>query len=116
MGTTTVTLPARTKAKVSKVELAPEPQRFMSACQDIANQLIHEYEASHDDSKPKKDINLNSLRGQVSRKFKLSSQPPLSAIISAVPEQYKKYILPKLLAKPVRSASGIAVHDSPLRH
>lgn len=105
MATTTVT---RTKAK-KKDELQPENVRFLSACQEIANQLIQEYEASKDDSKPKKDINLNSLRGQVSRKYKLSSQPPLTAIISSVPEQYKKFILPKLLAKPVRSASGIAV-------
>ena len=28
---------------------------------------------------------------------------------AAVPEQHKKYILPKLIAKPIRSASGIAV-------
>lgn len=98
------------KSKVSKkIDLVPEPQRFLSACQDIANQLIQEYEASHDDSKPKKDINLNSLRGQISRKYKLSHQPPLTAIVASVPEQYKKAILPKLLAKPIRSASGIAV-------
>lgn len=81
--TETMTLPARSKAKVGKVDLAPESQRFMSACQEIANQLILEYEAARDDSKPEKDINLNSLRGQVSRKFKLSHQPPLTAIISA---------------------------------
>jgi len=109
MATTTLTLPARTKNRVSKAELAPESQRFMSACQDIANHLIQEYEASHDDSTPRKDINLNSLRGQISRKYKLSRQPPLTAVIACVGEQYKKHILPKLLAKPVRSASGIAV-------
>lgn len=103
MATTTVTAPARSKAaKVSKIEVIPEPQRFMSACQDIANQLIQEYE----NPEAKKDVNLNSLRGQISRKYKLSHQPPLTAILSAVPEQYKKHIMPKLLAKPIRSASG----------
>jgi hypothetical protein len=31
--------------------------------------------------------------------------PPLTAIIAAVPEHYKKYILPKLVAKPIRESS-----------
>jgi elongator complex protein 3 len=79
----------------------------MNACLDIANALIQDYEAGFDSSKPKKDINLNRLRGDVSKKHRLSNQPPLTAIIAAVPEQYKKHILPKLMAKPVRSASGI---------
>ena len=30
-------------------------------------------------------------------------------IIAAVPSQYKKVLVPKLRAKPVRTASGIAV-------
>lgn len=74
----------------------------MRACSDIANALIQEYESSRDSSTPKKDINLNKLRGQVSKKHHLATQPPLTAIIAAVPEHYKKYILPKLIAKPIR--------------
>jgi len=58
---------------------------------------------------PKKDLNLNSLRGQMAKKHRLSSQPPLTAIIAAIPENYKKYLLPKLMAKPIRTSSGIAV-------
>ncbi|KAA8567511.1 hypothetical protein EYC84_007987 [Monilinia fructicola] len=45
----------------------------------------------------------------MSKRHKLSNIPPLTAIIAAIPEHYKKYILPKLIAKPIRSASGIAV-------
>ena len=35
--------------------------------------------------------------------------PKLVDIISAIPENYKKKLLPILKAKPVRTASGIAV-------
>lgn len=96
----TVPPPARTKGK-KNAKLPPENERYMRACSDIANALIQEYESQKDPTKPKKDINLNKLRGQVARKHCLSVQPPLTAIIAAVPEHYKKYILPKLIAKPI---------------
>lgn len=73
----------------------------MRACADIANALIQDYESQLEGSKPKKDLNLNALRGQMSKKHHLKTQPPLTAIIAAVPEHYKKYILPKLIAKPI---------------
>ncbi|KAK0298845.1 Elongator subunit [Friedmanniomyces endolithicus] len=94
-------------AKLAK--LAPENERYMRACADVANALVEDHEKSQQTGTPKKDINLNALRGQVAKKHFLSRQPPLTDIIAAVPEQYKKYILPKLIAKPIRSASGIAV-------
>ncbi|VDN50969.1 unnamed protein product [Dracunculus medinensis] len=55
------------------------------------------------------DVNLNRLKCVVSSKYGLSSQPRLVDIIAAVPEDYKHVLLPKLKAKPVRTASGIAV-------
>jgi len=81
----------------------------MRACADIASALIQDHEAQSDGSKQKKDLNLNALRGQIAKKHYLATQPPLTAIIAAVPEHYKKYILPKLIAKPIRTSSGIAV-------
>ncbi len=105
-----MTVPPQTRVKIGKNEkLAPENERYMSACAEIVNTLIQEHDAQYDESKPKKDINLNKLRGQMAKKHRLSNQPPLTAIISAVPEHYKKYILPKLIAKPIRTSSGIAV-------
>lgn len=110
MATLTTTQVVRKKhlsaAEVRK--LAPENERFMRACADIANALVEDHERSQQTG-VKKDINLNSLRSQYAKKHYLSTQPPLTAIISAIPEQYKKYLLPKLIAKPIRSASGIAV-------
>lgn len=99
MATMTMTAPPQTKKK--NVKLPPENERYMRACSDIANALIQEYESEKDPLKPKKDINLNKLRGQLAKKHSLGNQPPLTAIISAVPEHYKKYILPKLIAKPI---------------
>ncbi|EFR00703.1 elongator complex protein 3 [Nannizzia gypsea CBS 118893] len=107
MATKTMTMP---KHKLPKnIKLPPENERYMRACSDIANALIQDYEAQRDDSKSKKDINLNKLRGTIAKKHYLSNLPPLTAIIAAVPEHYKKYILPKLIAKPIRTSSGIAV-------
>jgi hypothetical protein len=78
--------------------LPPERERFMQACADIAHQLIQDHEAN-DGSKV---TNLNTLRGQVSKKHKLSTIPSLTAIMAAIPEHYKKYINWKLVQKPVR--------------
>jgi len=82
--------------------LPPENERFIRACSDIASFLVQEHESQQDPSKPKKDVNLNSLRSKMSKKHRLSNIPPLTAIIAAIPEHYKKYILPKLIAKPIR--------------
>ena len=110
MATETVTISVTTKNRLSKKDnLPPESERFMRACSEIANALIQDYEAQQDDRIPKKDLNLNSLRGQISKKFRLSNIPPLTAIIAAVPEHYKKYIVHRLVAKPIRTSSGIAV-------
>ena len=110
MATETMTTSASLNIKLPKnLKLPPENERFMHACSDIASALIQDHEAQQDDSQPKKDLNLNSLRGQMAKKHRLSTQPPLTAIIAAVPEHYKKYILPKLIAKPIRTSSGIAV-------
>ncbi|XP_076255100.1 elongator complex protein 3 [Rhynchophorus ferrugineus] len=57
----------------------------------------------------KKNINLNSLKHKTSSKYGLESSPRLVDIIAAVPVNYKKILVPKLLAKPIRTASGIAV-------
>ncbi|KAJ3654672.1 hypothetical protein Zmor_013846 [Zophobas morio] len=57
----------------------------------------------------KRDVNLNSLKTRISAKYGLESSPRLVDIIAAVPINYRKALVPKLLAKPIRTASGIAV-------
>lgn len=105
--TTTITATAKKKGP----ELAPESERFLRCCADVANALIEDHEASKAGRAPK-DINLNGLRNKLAKKHKLKNIPPLTAIIAAIPEHYKKYILPKLIAKPISMLHYDAPCDS----
>ncbi|XP_058690583.1 elongator complex protein 3 isoform X1 [Poecile atricapillus] len=69
---------------------------------DIIQQLLEAQEQG-------KDVDLNKLKTKTSAKYGLSAQPRLVDIIAAVPPQFRKVLLPKLKAKPIRTASGIAV-------
>lgn len=59
--------------------------------------------------KEKKTINLNTLKNQISSKYSLSRAPKLVEIIAAVPQGYRKYLIPKLMAKPIRTSSGVSL-------
>ena len=52
--------------------------------------------------KTKRDVNLNKLKTRMASKHGCPMQPRLVDIISAVPLEYKKILVPKLRAKPVR--------------
>jgi elongator complex protein 3 len=54
-------------------------------------------------------LNVERLKFALSSKYGLPSTPKLHEIIAAVPEGYREQVLPFLRAKPIRSASGIAV-------
>ncbi|XP_038627387.1 elongator complex protein 3 [Tachyglossus aculeatus] len=69
---------------------------------DIIKQLVDAHEQG-------KDVNLNRLKTKTAAKYGLSAQPRLVDIIAAVPPQHRKVLVPKLKAKPIRTASGIAV-------
>ena len=49
------------------------------------------------------------LKTKIASKYNVPTQPRLVDIIAAVPTQYKKILLPKLKAKPVRTASGVCI-------
>jgi elongator complex protein 3 len=51
--------------------------------------------------------NIFRVKCKASAKYGLSLQPRLVDIIAAIPESYKKILLPKIKAKPVRTASGV---------
>ncbi|CCK67874.1 Elongator subunit ELP3 KNAG_0A01850 [Huiozyma naganishii CBS 8797] len=84
--------------------LPPEKERFIQCCGGVVSELT---DSLLDGSM--KEVNLNGLITKYSKKYKLKQQPRLTDIINSIPDQYKKYLLPKLKAKPVRTASGIAV-------
>lgn len=48
------------------------------------------------------------LKSRISSKYGLESSPRLTDIIAAVPLEHRKALLPKLRAKPVRTASGVS--------
>ena len=75
---------------------------MLRACSEMVAELIEAYKKS-------KDINLNGVRARICGKLKLKSAPRLVDIIAAIPHDYRAILLPKLKAKPVRTASGIAV-------
>jgi elongator complex protein 3 len=56
-----------------------------------------------------RDINLSKMKQECAKRNGMQGIPRLTQIIAGVPEQYKKQLIPLLRAKPVRTASGIAV-------
>ncbi|CAG12988.1 unnamed protein product, partial [Tetraodon nigroviridis] len=75
---------------------------MMMTIADVIKQLVEAHEGG-------KDINLNKVKTKTSAKYGLEAQPRLVDIIAAVPPQYRRALVPKLKAKPIRTASGIAV-------
>ncbi|XP_040017441.1 elongator complex protein 3 isoform X1 [Gasterosteus aculeatus] len=84
------------KSDVSRAEL------MMMTIADVIQQLVEAHEEG-------KDINLNKVKTKTSAKYGLEAQPRLVDIIAAVPQHYRRALVPKLKAKPIRTASGIAV-------
>nr|SVE81191.1 EOG090X02DF [Daphnia magna] len=84
------------RSKYSLIELS------VLAISDIIQELLKAHEIG-------KDLNLNKIKTQISSKYGLPSTPKLVDIIAAVPIEHRKILVPKLKAKPIRTASGIAV-------
>lgn len=72
------------------------------ACADIVNELVAGVKAG-------RTVHLNGIRARVSSRHRLTTQPRLADIIAAVPDAHRAALLPLLRAKPVRTASGVAV-------
>lgn len=85
-----------------KKEIGQSTSNTIKTIGEIVNALIQ----SHRENK---SVNLTSLKASFARKNNLSVIPKTIDIIAAIPEQHKKNILPKIRAKPVRTASGVAV-------
>ncbi|XP_054617273.1 elongator complex protein 3 isoform X1 [Dunckerocampus dactyliophorus] len=88
--------------KPKKKSDASRAELMMMTIADVIKQLVEAHEEG-------KDINLNKVKTKTSAKYGLEAQPRLVDIIAAVPPQYRHALVPKLKAKPIRTASGIAV-------
>uniref|UniRef100_A0A673AUG2 Elongator complex protein 3 n=1 Tax=Sphaeramia orbicularis TaxID=375764 RepID=A0A673AUG2_9TELE len=92
----------RKKRVQTGLNLIFSAELMMMTIADVIKQLVEAHEEG-------KDINLNKVKTQTSAKYGLEAQPRLVDIIAAVPPQYRRALVPKLKAKPIRTASGIAV-------
>jgi elongator complex protein 3 len=93
-------LPLSTEMPVAQPNQA---ETYLLACTSIVRDLIEA--VSNPD--PKKEINLNALRKQYGKKYKMKGVPRLVDILSAVPEEWRDRLRGALRAKPVRTASGV---------
>lgn len=79
-------------------------QLMLTACSEIVSELLKA--TKKENFSPDQ---INGIRNRVSSKYRLQNQPRLVDIIGAVPEEHKTVLVPFLRAKPVRTASGVAV-------
>lgn len=77
-------------------------ERMLMVIGEIIQELIQAHEQQ-------KDVDLNRMKSRISSKYALDSSPRLVDIIAAVPIEAKHFLVPKLRAKPIRSASGVSV-------
>ena len=76
---------------------------MMRAISECVGELIKRYSAG------KADIDVRKIKNTIAARVGINRSPKLVDIIAAVPEEWKKRLLPILTAKPIRSASGISV-------
>lgn len=88
---------------MSAVATGVVPQaNYVQCVSEIVSTLMKAFEAQI-------PVNLSRVKQELAKKHKLSHIPKLVDIIAAVPEDYKNKLLPYIKAKPVRTASGVAV-------
>jgi elongator complex protein 3 len=88
---------------LSHYPLGPsQAERLLQVTSGIAAELIKAHDANQ-------TVSLNELRARISKKYGFGGVPRLVDIISAIPDDYKRALLPKLKARPVRTASGVSL-------
>lgn len=88
------------RADTSKALPMGDPR--VNCVTEIVQTLMRAYDA-------KDRLNVTKLKLNSASKYGLATTPKLIEIIAAVPEDYRDKLAPFLRAKPVRTASGIAV-------
>lgn len=79
-----------------------QAEQLLRVTSGIAAELIKAHDAGT-------TVSLNELRAKMSKKYGFGGVPRLVDIISAIPDDYKKALLPKLKARPIRTASGVCI-------
>jgi len=79
-----------------------QAEQLLRVTSGIAAELIKAHDANE-------SVSLNVIRSKLSKKYGYGGVPRLVDIISAIPDDYKKALLPKLKARPIRTASGVSI-------
>lgn len=87
-------------AKPSKPSSVPQAELTIRVSSDIVRLLLE----AHTEGRT---VDLNALKSRVAKKHGSTAIPRLVDIIAAVPQEVRDILLPKLRAKPVRTASGV---------
>lgn len=69
-------------------------------------EIIQELLKAHEENR---DVDLNKLKTRIASKYGLETSPRLVDIIAAVPVDARNMLIPKLKAKPIRTASGVSI-------
>eukprot|EP01083_Nonionella_stella_P024794 68337_1 len=91
--------PHRSRKERSPEELAASQIQCVS---DVVRELVQCLDQE-------REIVIRKIKNRCAQKYGLHKTPRLVEILAAVPEKHKKRLTPFLRAKPVRTASGIAV-------
>ena len=83
----------------------PKNQRMLLAIGEIIQELLQENSGTNNG----KSESLAKKKTRISGKYGLDSSPRLTDIIAAVPVEHRKFLYPKIKAKPVRTASGVNI-------
>ncbi|KAF0981036.1 hypothetical protein FDP41_012824 [Naegleria fowleri] len=89
-------------SNASVIEGLSPAEAKVRASSEIVKELLKAYENNE-------TVVMSKVRAKISRKYKIKTGPKLVEIIAAIPEEHKAKLLPLLKAKPIRTASGIAV-------
>ena len=86
------------RGKHKRIVYSQEEARLRTV-KDVIEQMVEAV-------KTNQTLNLNNAKNKAAKKYGVDGTVRLTEIISAVPEEHKKSLLPQLRAKPVRTASG----------
>lgn len=83
--------------------IATDAERRLRAVADVVAALVSECAVKG------RDVDLAALKAAAAARYRLARAPKLVEIIAALPDAHRAALLPRLRAKPVRTASGVAV-------
>lgn len=95
--------PPPARAASAGADAAGEPERRLRAIADVVAALVRECAVGG------RDVDLAALKAAAASRHRLRRAPKLVEILAALPDAHRARLAPRLRAKPVRTASGVAV-------